>query len=253
MVKAIDTEYNGYKFRSRLEARWAVFFDAVGCKYEYEVEGYELEDGVKYLPDFYLPEYDTYVEIKAYADAYGSDKIEMLHRTTGKTCIKIAGNPGKQTLRTYPCGSGIKFGEAKPYIGDLWFVIKKPLAVAVTPMPQTVEDWHPMRPCIGGNIKCPVCDWEYVHIIDANYHMVDVRNETRPGAIITMQCESWHRFDITFGNRKGDGYWWVSDAYEIESDPLLALAALDENKLAKAILTAKQARFEHGQTPNISK
>lgn len=27
-MKAIETEYNGYKFRSRLEARWAVFFDA---------------------------------------------------------------------------------------------------------------------------------------------------------------------------------------------------------------------------------
>lgn len=26
-IKAIDTIYKGYKFRSRLEARWAVFFD----------------------------------------------------------------------------------------------------------------------------------------------------------------------------------------------------------------------------------
>ena len=26
--------YNGYKFRSRLEAKWAVFFDAVGIKYD---------------------------------------------------------------------------------------------------------------------------------------------------------------------------------------------------------------------------
>ena len=27
-VKPIETTYNGYKFRSRLEARWAVFFDS---------------------------------------------------------------------------------------------------------------------------------------------------------------------------------------------------------------------------------
>ncbi|MCB6994492.1 hypothetical protein LI177_13475 [bacterium 210820-DFI.6.37] len=27
-LKAIQTEYKGYRFRSRLEARWAVFFDA---------------------------------------------------------------------------------------------------------------------------------------------------------------------------------------------------------------------------------
>jgi hypothetical protein len=54
MVKAIDTEYNGYLFRSRLEARWAVFFDSLDIKYRYEVEGFDL-DGVYYLPDFWLP------------------------------------------------------------------------------------------------------------------------------------------------------------------------------------------------------
>ncbi len=28
-IKAIETRYKGYRFRSRLEARWAVFFDAL--------------------------------------------------------------------------------------------------------------------------------------------------------------------------------------------------------------------------------
>lgn len=63
-VKAIDTYYNGYKFRSRLEARWAVFFDAIGVKYEYEPEGLLLHDGTKYLPDFYLPQFKCYFEVK---------------------------------------------------------------------------------------------------------------------------------------------------------------------------------------------
>lgn len=63
-MKAIETKYNGYKFRSRLEARWAVFFDEMGIKYEYEPEGFEMSDGTKYLPDFYLPESDCYIEIK---------------------------------------------------------------------------------------------------------------------------------------------------------------------------------------------
>ena len=44
-IKAIETYYKGYRFRSRLEARWAVFFDAAGIKYEYEPEGFGLEDG----------------------------------------------------------------------------------------------------------------------------------------------------------------------------------------------------------------
>ena len=64
MIKAIQTEYNGIKFRSRLEARWAVFFDTAKIRYEYEPEGYETEDGGKYLPDFYLPDFDLYVEVK---------------------------------------------------------------------------------------------------------------------------------------------------------------------------------------------
>jgi hypothetical protein len=63
-IKAINTEYNGYRFRSRLEARVAVFFDAAGIQYEYEQEGYVRVDGVAYLPDFYLPEWDMFVEVK---------------------------------------------------------------------------------------------------------------------------------------------------------------------------------------------
>lgn len=51
-IKAIETPYNGYRFRSRLEARWAVFFDALGVKYEYEPEGFLLPSGKRYLPDF---------------------------------------------------------------------------------------------------------------------------------------------------------------------------------------------------------
>ena len=63
-IKPIETLYNGMRFRSRLEARWAVFFDAIGMKYEYEPEGYALKDGTAYLPDFYLPSEDMFVEVK---------------------------------------------------------------------------------------------------------------------------------------------------------------------------------------------
>ena len=58
-IKAINTFYNGYHFRSRLEARWAVFFDALGVKYEYEPEGYVLPNGECYLPDFVIDGLDT--------------------------------------------------------------------------------------------------------------------------------------------------------------------------------------------------
>ena len=62
-IKAIETVYKGFRFRSRLEARWAVFFDQFGLRWEYEREGYDL-DGVRYLPDFWLPELRMHVEVK---------------------------------------------------------------------------------------------------------------------------------------------------------------------------------------------
>jgi hypothetical protein len=64
MIKAIETRYKGCNFRSRLEARWAVFFDALGIKWEYEKEGYVVGNRTPYLPDFYLPDLRTWVEVK---------------------------------------------------------------------------------------------------------------------------------------------------------------------------------------------
>lgn len=78
-IKAIETVYNGYRFRSRLEARWAVFFDAARIKYVYEPEGFErsfAEDGsdsIKYLPDFYLPDSGIYCEVKPNRDKLMED------------------------------------------------------------------------------------------------------------------------------------------------------------------------------------
>jgi hypothetical protein len=66
-ITAIETEYAGCRFRSRIEARWAVFFDHLQITWRYESEGFVLEDGTCYLPDFYLPEQELWVEIKGAA------------------------------------------------------------------------------------------------------------------------------------------------------------------------------------------
>jgi hypothetical protein len=62
----IETEYAGVKFRSRTEARWAVFFDALGMRWEHEPEAFELSVGGRYLPDFWLPDFEggAFVEVK---------------------------------------------------------------------------------------------------------------------------------------------------------------------------------------------
>lgn len=60
-IKAIETNYAGCRFRSRLEARWAVFFDTLGIRWEYEPEGFETSAG-RYLPDFriHVPQVKDY-------------------------------------------------------------------------------------------------------------------------------------------------------------------------------------------------
>jgi hypothetical protein len=63
MIKAIETEYNGCLYRSRLEARWAVFFDSLNLSFVYEKEGFEI-DGERYLPDFWVNDWNCWIEIK---------------------------------------------------------------------------------------------------------------------------------------------------------------------------------------------
>jgi len=68
MIKAVETRIYGCRFRSRLEARWAVFLTKLGVQWEYEKEGYMTEAGW-YLPDFWLPEVNggSWLEIKPYS------------------------------------------------------------------------------------------------------------------------------------------------------------------------------------------
>ena len=70
-VRAIETSYMGCRFRSRLEARWAVFFDTLGWDWEYERQGYKIgcyeNDEIAWLPDFEITTpigQHFYVEVK---------------------------------------------------------------------------------------------------------------------------------------------------------------------------------------------
>lgn len=74
MLKPLETQYQGIYFRSRLEARWANYFDRREVRWIYEPNGYEIDlgydpdykshDTVLWLPDFYLPDLDAHVEVK---------------------------------------------------------------------------------------------------------------------------------------------------------------------------------------------
>jgi len=78
-LKVLETNYRGVTFRSRLEARWAVFFSELSIPFIYEPEGFEFKDGTRYLPDFYLPKQDFYVEIKPIEPSnFEREKCEFL-------------------------------------------------------------------------------------------------------------------------------------------------------------------------------
>lgn len=71
VIQAVQTFYGGTYYRSRTEARWAVFMDVLGIPYQYEPEKFQLSTG-RYIPDFLIAErgcrwgHDTaiYAEIK---------------------------------------------------------------------------------------------------------------------------------------------------------------------------------------------
>lgn len=92
IINAIPTEYNGITFRSRTEARWAVFLDVLKIKWEYEAEGYQLLSG-SYLPDFWVPEIDAFLEVKpegAEEDRRWSELVAL----TNKRLFVTSGAPG---------------------------------------------------------------------------------------------------------------------------------------------------------------
>lgn len=93
-IAAIPTRYKGYRMRSRLEARWAVVFDVMHLAWEYEPQGFELSTG-PYLPDFYLPEWKLWVEIKPFWDGTTAEKLSVFCNEIGGI-LWICGTPGKQ-------------------------------------------------------------------------------------------------------------------------------------------------------------
>lgn len=102
-IKPIETHYAGCRFRSRLEARWAVFFDALDIEWQYELQGFELPSG-RYLPDFYLPSLETWFEVKGQFE-FG-DNAELLATElsdmTKKRVIILAGDiPRPSGLGTF--------------------------------------------------------------------------------------------------------------------------------------------------------
>lgn len=97
-LKPIKTNYMGFSFRSRLEARWAVFFQHMNMKWEYESEGFVTDDGLQYLPDFKVTtEFGRVIwyEIKPKEGTLGHEKFASFCRSLpeDETAVMLQGDP----------------------------------------------------------------------------------------------------------------------------------------------------------------
>lgn len=99
-MKAIETNYKGYRFRSRLEARWAVFFDTLGLTWEYEKEGFDLGDGKYYLPDFWLPQVRMWAEVKG--EAFTDEQLSLCARLAEQSSRDVVLLLGMPDFKAYP-------------------------------------------------------------------------------------------------------------------------------------------------------
>lgn len=89
-LEAVPTYYHGTWFRSRLEADWAATLDQYRIAWTYEPETITLPSGKTYVPDFWLPDHDTWLEVKG-PGVPGLDKAHELAATTDS--LVIIGQP----------------------------------------------------------------------------------------------------------------------------------------------------------------
>jgi hypothetical protein len=103
-IKALPTYYRGGVFKSRLEARWAYYFDLIGAKWQYEPDGFTLPSG-NYCPDFLVGN-STYVEIKPF-NPVPQLAIQKIKEFSAENIIVLCvGEPGPQGQQ------GFRDGEA---------------------------------------------------------------------------------------------------------------------------------------------
>lgn len=207
-IKPIETIYNGYRFRSRLEARWAVFFDAIGIRYVYEPEGFVGWNGTYYLPDFYLIDENVYAEVK------GTD-VQLMndaHKFEGTIdfCATPIATAGLILLGNIPYREG-----CIPYF-DLLF-------------------WHK-----------GVCSTKCLFDIDGFHHAEYYREK--------FASEYWENYNIKAYVDCGTpipNSVSVDAKYQNAENTCLSMKRPFQ-QINEAYAKARQARFEHGETPKFN-
>lgn len=212
-IKAIETEYNGYRFRSRLEARVAVLFSDAGIAYEYEPEGYKHDDGTMYLPDFYLPEEDIYVEVKPIRKGFAEEIVKASKFLGGKIrgLMVITEIPKPQENYTW------------------WFPV-----LYVDPLSnETRLRYVPLLMSCEGD---PWFFWDAAAAFDS-----EIRLGWWSGAMIASHLADFKPINDTC-------FPYMEYDQEVVKYAMHLVSNMNDNlKLADAYRHAYQARFEHGE------
>lgn len=157
VMQAIETSYKGYRFRSRTEARWAVFLDAIHVKWTYEQQGFDLS-GTPYLPDFWVESWQAWIEIKGpEPQPVEIEKCRLLSEASGKRVLLIYGEPWidgdephyDMVLFTVPedhrhMTKGWEFGEGRRNSREVWLVSEDHGAFALNPVPHPGDHKYPL-------------------------------------------------------------------------------------------------------------
>lgn len=121
-IKPIETLYRGHYFRSKTEARFAVFLDCLGVKWDYEPQGFDLGNGLKYLPDFKIYNVEIWDENrdKCNYDTYTPKMLDHIY-------VEVKGmwkddKPGELSDFDYAKINRFVFDESGGVINPLWVV-----------------------------------------------------------------------------------------------------------------------------------
>jgi hypothetical protein len=101
-MRSIPTHFCVTKYRSRLETKWARFFRTLSIAIEYEPGLYRLSRG-SYLPDFWLPRMQIFIEIKPRGGSEEPSRYKQLALISQYPVLCIKGDPlpGNYLVRLY--------------------------------------------------------------------------------------------------------------------------------------------------------
>ena len=230
-IQAIETTYAGCRFRSRAEARWAVFLDTLRIPWIYEHQGYNLADSGPYLPDFLVypgAPHQFWLEIKGkYPTADEIARGQELSTAAGLTTylyfapVEIpAPNLSAITLDEFHGGEGWSWD-------DQWGWVASPFE-----QPATYElDLHPTA------------------------FRFDPQRPDKPerkassNFIWWTECPHCGRVLLKFRGQPGWCPKFADEQYDEERDgPLYPRFCHNTPRLLNAYCAARSARFEHGES-----